>query len=161
MRDLRVETYGDFWEAWNDEELDQWYDAINTLDESVDGVSLSGYYRMMEVDAMINEEMEALIADEAIPEPLTDEERENFQELIVLLMEKVFSLPEDVLAADYAEYMEYENDYVYNDMLIEEKFTEHFLNSDADGSGVLDRTEYGTFETAIYNMRVDEYGGFF
>ena len=151
MRQLRVATYGGFFEAWTDDELDLWYEALDSLTPGTDGVSPEDYARMMDIAAMIAKEM---------PTPLTDDEREAFTPLALLLMEKAGTLSEEALAADYAEYEEYLNNWVYNDMLVE-RYSVIFDNNDENRDGLLDIDEFYAYEDELYDDRVDAYGSFF
>ena len=70
-------------------------------------------------------------------------------------------MPPEVQEQDWAEYLKFENQWVYNNEMVYYKYKTIFDTADADSDGQLSAEEYYAFETALYNQRVASYGGFF
>ena len=109
-----------------------------TITPASAGVSIDDYNRMM--DIMVH------LYSEIPPDPLTNAEREAFWDLAGMLLPKIMGMPPEVLAADYAVIAQYDNTWSYNAHLMEAYYLVYNDTANADGNGVMDRTEYKAFE---------------
>ena len=153
IKDQHVSDWGAYLE-FTDEDLDAFYAAINGLSDE-EGISADDYWRRLALASLVYNEIK-LKAD-----PITDDERGRFEGLVTALFGYAAELPAEVLEADWAEFLKFENVWVYNNVMVYYKYKDIFAAADGTADGVLSDTEYLDFEAALYQQRVDSYGGFF
>ena len=137
--DYHVADWGGYL-TWTDEDLVDWYVAINTITSDVEGISMDDYSRRLDIASLMYHEIKLK------PEPITEEERSTFEALVAMMWTKTGEMSEEALAADYEEFNRFENMWVYNDVMVYYKNMDAFVTADADANDILSEDEYLVFE---------------